>query len=109
MAKHEFGIMQKSPQSGKRYDKYEPQEYNCISVDDDYLEDIIMYFDFIQFYSHTVDEPIKGLCYCGITLIPPTSIQAFVSVIDGNKHLLELKMLMQKAFDENKWVIHYGL
>ncbi|MCI7499223.1 MAG: hypothetical protein SOT68_01645 [Oscillospiraceae bacterium] len=109
MAKHEFGIMQNSPKSGKRYDKYEPQEYNCISVDDDYIEPILSDFDNIDFFWHSIDVPEKGLCYCGITLVPPTSMQAFISVIDGNKHLSELKMIMQKAFDENKWVIHYGL
>ena len=41
MAKHEFGIMQTAPQKGKRYDEYAPRKYNCITVDDDYLEDII--------------------------------------------------------------------
>ncbi len=109
MAKHEFGIMQNPPKSGKRYDKYEPQEYNCISVDDDYIEPILSDFDNINFFWHSIDVPEKGLCYCGITLVPPTSMQAFISVIDGNKHLSELKSLMQKALDENKWVIHYGL
>ena len=32
MAKHEFGIMIDSPQPGKRYDKYEPEKYACISA-----------------------------------------------------------------------------
>ena len=40
MAKHEFGIMESAPVSGKRYDEYEPKKYNCISVDDDYIEGI---------------------------------------------------------------------
>ena len=39
LAKHEFGIMQIAPEKGKRYDEYEPQKYDCISVDDGYLED----------------------------------------------------------------------
>ena len=59
MAKHEFGIMQKSPQIGKRYDKYEPQKYNCISVDDDYIEPILSDFDNIDFYWHLMK--INGL------------------------------------------------
>ena len=40
MAKHEFGIMMDAPQPGKRYDEYEPWKYDCISVDDDYVEGI---------------------------------------------------------------------
>ena len=30
--------MQNPPEQGIRYDEYEPQKYNCISVDDDYVE-----------------------------------------------------------------------
>ncbi len=45
MAKHEFGIMQDAPQKGVRYDEYEPWKYNCISVNDDHLEDIVANFD----------------------------------------------------------------
>ena len=109
MAKHEFGIMQTAPQKGKRYDAYDPQKYNCITVDDDYLEDIVTNFDDIDFYWHSLDVPGKGIAYCGITLIPPTSMQAFISVIDNFPELSELKALMQKAYIENKWMIHFGL
>ncbi len=41
MAKHEFGIMQTSPKAGRRYDNYEPQKYNCISVEGAPLRDIV--------------------------------------------------------------------
>ena len=40
MSKHEFGIMESAPISGQRYDKYEPKKYNCISIDDYYIEGI---------------------------------------------------------------------
>ena len=109
MAKHEFGIMQTAPPKGKRYDEYAPRKYNCITVDDDYLEDIVTNFDDIDFYWHSLDVPGKGIVYCGITLIPPTSMQAFISVIDNFPELSELKALMQKAYIENKWMIHFGL
>ena len=109
MAKHEFGIMQEKPKKGVRYDKYEPQRYNCISVNDDYLEDIVAKFNDIDFYWHTLDIPGKGIAYAGITLIPPTSMSAFISVIESIPELLELKALLEKAYRENKWVIHFGL
>ena len=54
MAKHEFGIMTDAPQSGKRYDEYEPRKYDCISVDDDYVEGIAEKLGFIDFYWHTL-------------------------------------------------------
>lgn len=109
MANHEFGIMQNAPEQGKRYDEYEPQKYNCISVNDDYLEDIVANFDSIDFYWHTLDVKGKGLAYCGVTLIPPCSIKEFVDVIKDNPDLLELRKLSEKALAENKWLIHYGL
>ena len=35
MPKHEFGLMNSPPVESKRYDKYNPEEYdNLISVDD---------------------------------------------------------------------------
>lgn len=101
--------MQATPQKGKRYDVYDPQKYNCITVDDDYLEDIVTNFNDIDFYWHSLDVPGKGIAYCGITLIPPTSMQAFISVIDNLSELSELKALIQKAYAENKWMIHFGL
>ncbi len=109
MAKHEFGIMQTPPQEGKRYDEYEPEKYGCISVNDDYLEDIVSNFDHIDFYWHTLDVKGKGIAYCGVTLIPPTSINSFVGVIEGIPELTELKELSQRAHSENKWIIHFGL
>ncbi len=50
LAKHEFGIIQNAPKQGKRYDGYEPQKYNCISVNDDYLGNSIVNFGNIDFY-----------------------------------------------------------
>ena len=109
LAKHEFGIMQNAPQSGKRYDAYEPQKYNCISVDDCYVENIDAHLIHVDFYWHTLDKPAKGMAYTGITLIPPTSMQAFIAIIKDIAGLNELKALLEKALSENKWVIHFGL
>ncbi len=109
MANHEFGIMQYAPKQGKRYDEYEPQKYNCITVNDDYLEGIDANFNNVDFYWHTLDVKGKGLAYCGITLIPPSSIPSFIDVIKGISVLSELKELSEKALEENKWMIHFGL
>ena len=56
MAKHEFGIMIDSPQPGKRYDKYEPEKYACISVDDVYLEGIGERILSVDFYCRFSEE-----------------------------------------------------
>ena len=109
MAKHEFGIMQNAPEKEKRYDEYEPQKYNCISVDDAYLENILSKFDDIDFFWHTTDVKGKGLAYCGVTLVPPESTQAFADVIASIPELADLKTLCTKALEQNKWIIHFGL
>ena len=109
MAKHEFGMMQNAPEPSKRYDEYEPWRYNCISVDDDCVEIIDGDLNNVDFYWHTLDKPAKGIAYTGITLIPPTSMQAFIEIIKDIDGLNELKELLRKALSENKWVIHYGL
>lgn len=109
MAKHEFGIMETAPEKGKRYDEYEPQKYNCIAVDDEHLENIVTSFDDIDFFWHTPDVPGKGIAYCGVTLIPPSSMESFISVIENISELSELKTLLQKAYSKNKWVIHFGI
>ena len=109
MAKHGFGIMEIPPEKGRRYDEYEPQKYNCISVNDDYLEDIIAEFDHIDFYWHTTDIKSKGICYVGITLIPPEALAAFSDVIKEKNGLTELYELTMTAKRENKWIIHFGI
>ncbi len=109
MAKHEFGIMQDAPRMGVRYDRYEPQKYNCISVDDDYLEDVVSDLSHLDLYWHTLEVKGKGLEYCGITLIPPSLIRAFTEVIKDISGLSELKELSETALAENKWMICFGI
>lgn len=109
MAKHEFGIMDFEPLKGIRYDEYEPEKYNCISVYDIYLENILDLFFDIDTFCHTVDIPSKGLIYTGITLIPPLSSKKFADKLTNFDGLDELASLFKKAHRENKFVIHYGL
>ena len=109
MAKHEFGIMVDAPQPSIRYDKYEPWKYTCISVDDKDLEGTAERLTAVDFYWHTLSAKNKGLAYCGVTLVPPCSLKAFIDVIADIPELCELKKLLKKALDKNKWVIHYGI
>ena len=101
--------MQTAPKPGTRYDEYEPRKYRCISVDDDLVEPIDADLSNMECYWHTLDAPGKGLAYCGITLIPPHSIHAFIEVIRDNPALSDLLELLEQAQKEHKWVIHFGL
>ena len=109
MAKHEFGIMMNAPQQSERYDEYEPWKYDGISVDDKDLEDAVKRLTFVDSYWHTLSAKNKGLAYYGVTLVPPCSLKAFIDIIADIPELCELKKLLKKALDTNKWVIHYGI
>lgn len=109
MAKHEFGIMERPPIHGERYDCYEPEKYHCICVDDDWIEGLLPAFARIDLFWHCLDVPRKGLAYCGITLIPPESMAAVIEIIQDIPGLEELKHLLFKAKDDNRFIIHFGL
>ena len=101
--------MMNTPRQSERYDEYEPWKYECISVDNKDLEGVVERLSSIDFYWHTLSVKGKGLAYCGVTLVPPCSLKAFIDVIADNSELSELKKLLEKALSNNKWVIHYGL
>ena len=109
MPRHEFGMMPFAPRFGKRYDKYEPQKYSCISIEDVYIERIAEGLQSVDSYWHTLSVKGKGLAYCGITLIPPSSLKGFIRLIDNDPVLSELTEFLEKAEYENKWVIHFGI
>lgn len=109
MPKHEFGIMQSHPISGKRYDDYEPQKYDCISIDDAYIEPLLSQLAEINMYWHTLDVRGRGLAYCGVTLIPPFSIDSILLLLSDREEYAELTQLLLRAKTDDKFVIHFGI
>ncbi len=109
MAKHEFGIMTDGPVQGVRYDSYEPWKYNCISIHDDYIEPLLPELDKIDFFWHSIDNPGKGLAYCGITLIPPSSMGDVLAVLGDWDFFAPLRELLVRAKAEKKFIIHFGI
>ena len=74
MLKHEFGIMPEKPESGQTFKEYEPETYDCITVDDECVLAVAKRMKRIKCYWHSLDRPEAGLAYYGITLIPPESM-----------------------------------
>jgi len=109
MSKHEFGIMSKAPVPGERYDRYEPEKYDCIAVEEELVDEIISETGELTMYWHTVDSEAKGLTESGITLIPPSAMRCFLAVINEKKEYDGLRQLFEKAYTYQKWVIHFGL
>lgn len=111
MAKHEFGIMQKEPSPEERFDTYEPQKYNCITIHDDFIEPCMIDLQGLDCYWHTLQKPGKGLAYYGITLIPPQSMDVLIRILtsQNRKELIPLITLINKAKENRKYIIHFGI
>ena len=110
----EFGIIDEFDKE-KDYSEYEPEIYNCIAIDDDYIDDWWIGLSQINTYFHSYNRPEFALARYGITLIPPKSLEQFYNIIStdarskSSKELNDLKILLRKAISENKYVIHYGV
>ncbi len=109
MAKHEFALMDHIPQPGVRYDAYEADHLACVSVHDDFIEGWLWDFCILPCYAHTVDIPTDGLCYCGITLIPPHAAREMRWMVSTAAAFADLTAMLDTADRENKWIIHFGL
>ena len=109
MAKHEFALMDHVPQKGVRYDTYDAPHMNCVSVHDDDVERYLTVFDHIPTYAHTVDVPYQGLCYCGITLIPPQAAHRMRCLTEHDPAFSALHSMLDAAEHENRWIIHFGI
>lgn len=115
---HEFGIIN----SIKEYkeDEYEPERYDCISIDGDFIDEIYHKgfgdkMKNLKTFIHNITREYKDLAYYGTTLIPPSSLEEFLNIlVEENRYYNseELRKLIEKieiAIKEEKWVIHYGI
>lgn len=118
LAKHDFGIID-SFEDDKWYSDYEPEKYNCISVSDALIEQLLIRYlkeiGNLKTYFHVKKHPALGLDYCGTTIIPPSSLKDFKKIIINanvyynSKELEKLIKKLNTAIRENKYVIHYGI
>lgn len=109
MAKHTFGIMEEAPTAQQKFLHYELENYRSVDVNDRYIEPLLKELSTMMCYWHSLNRKELGLCYCGITLIPPESLDMFISAVMGNKRLEELCSLLLDAQREKRFVIHFGI
>jgi len=111
----EFGIIDVFDKDKDYSAEYEPEKYNCVAIDDDYLDDWWNDLIVLKTYFHSYSRPGFALARYGVTLIPPESSEAFYKIISADKRsksskeLINLMNLLQKAVSENKYVIHFGV
>lgn len=115
MIKIEFGIIDVI-EKDKDYSWYEPEKYHCVVIADDiYIDDWWEQLSLMKTYFHHLKRPAFGLARWGVTLIPPESLPFFQDIVLSDKrinednHLVDLACLIQKAIDEQKYMIHYGV
>lgn len=111
MAKHEFGIIDRILSESDNFQDYEPEKYGCICIDDEYIEKLMPSFESIPTFFHRLTWQETGLNYIGITLIPPSSCKKFSDILKGLSDGVydELCKLFDRAFEKDRFVIHYGL
>ncbi len=115
MIKTEFGIIDNFDVT-KNYSSYEPEKYHCVYIDDDqYIDDWWERLALMKTYFHCFSRPEFGLARWGVTLIPPESLPAFQDIvvsdarINKDKQLVLLAQMIQKAIEEKKYMIHFGV
>lgn len=118
MPKHEFGILS-AIDPARRYETYEPEAYACISIEDD----VIWYFlrtyrdemQQVPSYAHSMEHPMAGLNYLGITLLPLSSLPALLAVLQKasatpwGAALAPLIQKTRQALQEGRAMIHFGI
>jgi hypothetical protein len=111
---HEFGIINNFD-TRKDYGYYTPQEYKCISVDDELISDFSRSLKIMKSYFHSNKWPEFGLAYWGVTIIPPESLPLFFDVVTSSvnfKNSDELSNVAAKiieAKEQKKYMIHFGI
>lgn len=110
MAKHEFGII-KTFCFHDEYRDYEPEKFDCISIDDEYIEPLIEKLTELDTFYFTGKRPQKGLNYYGITLIPPESLAVFQKILrqEGQPMFWPLSEKIDEAIGQNRFMIHFGI
>ncbi|OEH92438.1 short-chain dehydrogenase [Bacillus solimangrovi] len=111
---HEFGIIDDFD-IGKDYGDYAPKKYNCITVEDDLIQELSKDLKLLKSYFHSYDRPEFGLAYYGITIIPPPSLSFFYNVVvssskfKSSEELIDLAAIIVQASEEQKYMIHFGV
>jgi len=111
----EFGIIDNFDAQKDYSASYEPEKYHCVAICEYALNDWWDSLSEMKTYFNSFSRPEKNLARCGVTLIPPDSLELLIAVIDGNTKEefrsdgLEIIDILKKAKSENKFVIHYGV
>ena len=108
---HDFGVIPAFDPHSPEYEEYTPEKYGCVPVDDDDMLPVMEKLRDLDTFYHRGSRPAKGFAWCGITLIPPASLGAFLAAVEEEKSpaFAPLAEKIREAMAEGKYMIHYGL
>ncbi|KAB2331253.1 short-chain dehydrogenase [Bacillus mesophilum] len=111
---HEFGILDEFDQE-KKYISYEPEQYNCVPIEDDLIQSVAADLSIMRTYFQSIKRPEFDLAMWGITLIPPESLPLFYEKVTSSKDfkesgdLADLAAKILQAIEDEKYMIHFGV
>jgi len=115
MLRAQFGLIDEIDYN-KDYSEYEPQKYNCVCIDDDeYINDWWPQLCGMRTFFHSMARPETALARWGVTIIPPSSLPFFRSIVLGDErvktdaNLEALAGVIQTAIESEKHMIHFGV
>ena len=116
MIKTEFGIILHIDFEKDYSKSYEPENYDCIAIDDDiYITDWWDKLILLKTYFNCLSNPEFALSRWGVTIIPPQSLPTLQKIvledhrINSDDNLVKLANKINRAIKENKYMIHYGI
>ena len=98
----EFGIIDKID-NDKEYIKYEPEKYNCVTIDDDiYIDDWWEDLSKMRTYFGDLNTPNVSLDRHGVTLIPPESLSIFETIVSNDPRIKQDYIMSCRNQSEKK-------
>ena len=108
MAFYEFTVLGRPPLPGEWF-PYQPGKYALYPVEDDLLEPLFPQWEQLPVYWGSLEQPGRGIDWCGLNLIPPQSGKAMLPGVKSAPGLAGLAALVEQAAKEGKWMVLYGL
>lgn len=119
MPYHQFGIIENFDKNND-YGYYTPAAYNTVDINDELTDNWYKRLTMMKSYFHCYNRPATALAFCGVTLIPPESLDLFYDIVavdtkkenltfEQAENLSELLNMILKAKKHNKFMIHFGI
>ncbi len=115
MAVHEFCLLAQVDPRQDYAALYQGPGHCPVTVADDWVEANLARFQLLPTYFHSLDQPGLGLCYVGVTLIPPASLGALEEICltaapsQYQEQVAALVTLIRQGREQGCYLLHFGI